>query len=961
MRLGKCIFIFTQLWWWQVYDAEAQGGTSTHLSEVRRCLMQGGRVDFMRDSGGFPRFPRCLQQACPKGSIEVYQSCVAPEASNQAQEIAITIHAPCTSCGYDQGMEMAGKVWLALTSALQIPMQESKATVLLMGSQLYRDYPLRHFTLHHFGQTPLVTSEGGSLKKTAYDFGERWNFFMAVKIHTARIPVGDALYEQLRVRHSGPLLEVLGQHTKVGVFEFAARRTPLVWSLRGLVASYQVEGLPWGQEPPTKPRNPSATVSETSADSKTTAQPPRTTSSSRTTSRLIQTVQTTTQRSYIVQSSCPCYKSWLGDGLCDKQCDREDCGWDAGDCSPSTSTTSTTSGIDSATSTTSTTSTTLTSNTSTSKEGCRCHRTWLGDGSCDQYCNTEECLWDYGDCRATTQSATTTQGRTSTRLNLAGATDAQIAAQAARDASLEISLTVEPDNTTGSSGQGSWHVEASMTKGGPSWTVDDGLRVKEEGDVAALSPVFLVFLGFLVVIILPVLCIFARRRVKEESTRSQRVEKVGVAQPEAPPSAWSKSSPQAAAGRRFTDLDEEAVFRRTWGSTSTSASGQDSSEEDSGSWSRDSPSKSPSSSWWDFGFRTESKDAKVWPEPDLEDPEQRASPGSGGWRGQAKRPTPNSSKNASQGPRPESQHFEKPAAPETIGGMSWHARHEADRHQRMREQEGRRKSEERREKEEQDKWTQQFRKKEEEARRQREAEEHQRKLEKQKQEKLRQEQKKQRKEEYRKHQDEEQRRQREEEHNAKRREEEEQYRRKHEEERQRQQKKQQQDEEQRKRKAYEQQKKAHEQQQKQKQSQQEGKSSWFGARWRSSSAPPPRTEKANSSKSGKDNKGSNWTPYAGGNMPSGGERERPRAPTAEEKVAKEKRERELQAAEKQANHLLENVVKQLDSTRSQPLDARKKVFRDLQRQLHPDKNLECQEAAKLAFQKLMDSRGSYLA
>ncbi|CAE7726925.1 Acaa1a, partial [Symbiodinium microadriaticum] len=44
-----------------------------------------------------------------------------------------------------------------------------------------------------------------------------------------------------------------------------------------------------------------------------------------------------------------------------------------------------------------------------------------------------------------------------------------------------------------------------------------------------------------------------------------------------------------------------------------------------------------------------------------------------------------------------------------------------------------------------------------------------------------------------------------------------------------------------------------------------------------------------------------------------------------------------------------------DRTRSSPLEERKKVFRDLQRQLHPDKNLHDQEAAKLAFQKLMES------
>eukprot|EP00439_Symbiodinium_sp_Y106_P016034 s8523_g2.t1 len=59
-------------------------------------------------------------------------------------------------------------------------------------------------------------------------------------------------------------------------------------------------------------------------------------------------------------------------------------------------------------------------------------------------------------------------------------------------------------------------------------------------------------------------------------------------------------------------------------------------------------------------------------------------------------------------------------------------------------------------------------------------------------------------------------------------------------------------------------------------------------------------------------------------------------------------------------HVLQHV-RSKDRTRSSPLEERKKVFRDLQRQLHPDKNLHDQEAAKLAFQKLMESRDSYLS
>jgi hypothetical protein len=54
------------------------------------------------------------------------------------------------------------------------------------------------------------------------------------------------------------------------------------------------------------------------------------------------------------------------------------------------------------------------------------------------------------------------------------------------------------------------------------------------------------------------------------------------------------------------------------------------------------------------------------------------------------------------------------------------------------------------------------------------------------------------------------------------------------------------------------------------------------------------------------------------------------------------------------------MMNQLDRARSKPADERKRIFKDLQRSLHPDKNLEQAEAAKLAFQKLMEQRDSFL-
>jgi hypothetical protein len=68
-----------------------------------------------------------------------------------------------------------------------------------------------------------------------------------------------------------------------------------------------------------------------------------------------------------------------------------------------------------------------------------------------------------------------------------------------------------------------------------------------------------------------------------------------------------------------------------------------------------------------------------------------------------------------------------------------------------------------------------------------------------------------------------------------------------------------------------------------------------------------------------------------------------------------------QAAEKKASCLSVDMMKRLDDARSKPLDERKKVFKDLQRELHPDKNIDQAEAAKLAFQKLMEQREPFLA
>lgn len=98
-----------------------------------------------------------------------------------------------------------------------------------------------------------------------------------------------------------------------------------------------------------------------------------------------------------------------------------------------------------------------------------------------------------------------------------------------------------------------------------------------------------------------------------------------------------------------------------------------------------------------------------------------------------------------------------------------------------------------------------------------------------------------------------------------------------------------------------------------------------------------------------------------GNQQSAEESREEKARKAKETAERLAKEKQQEAAEKKASSLMDRVMKQIDSTRDAPLEERKKVFKDLQRQLHPDKNPHDQEAAKLAFQKLMENRNIYLA
>lgn len=65
-------------------------------------------------------------------------------------------------------------------------------------------------------------------------------------------------------------------------------------------------------------------------------------------------------------------------------------------------------------------------------------------------------------------------------------------------------------------------------------------------------------------------------------------------------------------------------------------------------------------------------------------------------------------------------------------------------------------------------------------------------------------------------------------------------------------------------------------------------------------------------------------------------------------------------AARRTQELIAQLEKEMAKTQHQSLEERKRVFKDLQRRFHPDKNLLEEESATLAFQHLMDSRASYL-
>jgi len=323
---------------------------SEALVEARNCIVKGGRLNLFRPRRAARHFPRCVHHdSCPSGSTEVHDTCVAPVILQEEREIVLTLHAPCSSCQADSGLELSSKLWLAVAAALQVPLQETVASALLVRKEQRQHNPVQHFTISRAGDSPWV-SNPGRLVLSAGDDGMAWDLFVAVRIHTSRIDSGDAVLAQLLVGHAGPILEVLGQTAGVQVFEINSRKTSQVSNLNALEAKFKFGDLPWGQKPPpisTLPRHDfksygdqappgSAPGSPAPPPSMPLNSPTTVKAPMPTTTRLFS--RTSHPKAFLATTSaCQCPTTWLGDGVCDHICDTEACRWDAGDCaSPAT-------------------------------------------------------------------------------------------------------------------------------------------------------------------------------------------------------------------------------------------------------------------------------------------------------------------------------------------------------------------------------------------------------------------------------------------------------------------------------------------------------------------------------------------------------------------------------------------------------------------------------------------------
>jgi len=289
------------------------------MYRARACMLSGGRLDFFGKYAALE--PRCLY-SCPEGSEEVGSSCVAHEVSGLNREIALTLHVPCASCVADEGMNVAAQLWFAVARLLRVPLTETVASVLIMSASHRAEHPLEHFTLQRTGQAPLLGPAGSA--RPGPDVG-RWDFYMAVRIHTSRIEGVNADLQDTLQQDAAPLSKVLGVSGGVYIFEAAEKLAPQAISMSGLQSSYKVRGLDWNEQPADdEDLVPTTTVVLTTSAALRGSIAQATTTPATPTSPLPQAATSP------AEVLCYCQTWRLGDGTCDIACYNKACAY--GDC-----------------------------------------------------------------------------------------------------------------------------------------------------------------------------------------------------------------------------------------------------------------------------------------------------------------------------------------------------------------------------------------------------------------------------------------------------------------------------------------------------------------------------------------------------------------------------------------------------------------------------------------------------
>mmetsp|Transcript_56610 Transcript_56610/g.132832 ORF Transcript_56610/g.132832 Transcript_56610/m.132832 type:complete len:1004 (-) Transcript_56610:124-3135(-) len=392
--------------------------TSTLLAQARSCADSGRYLDFYSDIPG--ETLSCVA-SCPLGSAQVYSTCARREIYGRNQEMAITLHAICdSSCYWDSGLELAARLWIGLARALKLPLSETSASIMMADIHVRSWFTLEHFYLWRPGLDDSHMPEPSRGRYGDINNGE-FDLFLAVRVHTSRVDFSDLALTGLMSGSASTVRSLVDHSLGIEVFQATRRSvdTQQVVSAEDSVPRFKFEGFGWNQSPVDSPATATTTRPATTTRGGTPSSPPTLapapapqTCSWGCNYAMVGdgtcqydcytsacwwdhgdcTVDASTTRT-TTTVTCPCLSTSLGDGRCDEDCYTPACNFDGGDCDdvPSAGRRRT---------------------SPTPPSTCGCSVYWLGDGYCDSFCNTEQCNYDHGDCDAINHVARTRSSTT---------------------------------------------------------------------------------------------------------------------------------------------------------------------------------------------------------------------------------------------------------------------------------------------------------------------------------------------------------------------------------------------------------------------------------------------------------------------------------------------------------------------------------------------------------------------